>query len=476
MKAMKTIVLPIDALARYRPLIDDWGAFVESLARPLPRCLWANPLRLRAMELESLLNEEGLAAEPVPWYPGAFRLPAPTAIGGHWWYLAGLAHCQEEASLVPVRLLDPQPGERILDLCAAPGGKTAQIATAMRGTGTVVANDVQIHRMRALRANLERLGLLNVSLTLQDGAGYPNAAGNFDRVLVDAPCSCEGTLRRHEALDRYGSEISLRYARLQSALMKRAVALCRPGGRIVYSTCTFAPEENEAVVDETLRHFGSQLKLAPARIAGLHTCPGITEWQGRRFDPQLSRCLRLWPHHNDTGGFFAAVLEKSPDSGALEAVPAIPEPVEAPELQRWLIDYYGLPPQCLQDWTAWRRSSRGIHMVNLAHRLPRRPQPEVMGLELLKTATRPPKVTTAGALLLAPRATRQVVDLAPGQLLTYLRRGNIVLSSRQMVHCAGSGFVMVRFRGFGLGTAWLDTATATLESLFPKRSVGLTTS
>ena len=467
--------LPLEALVRYRPLIDDWDAFVAALNRPLPRCLWANPLRLAAGTLAAVLRSEGLDPEPVPWYPGAFRLPPDTPVGGQWWYFAGLAHCQEEASLLPVRLLDPRPGERILDLCAAPGGKTAQIAVALEGRGTVVANDVLVGRIRPLRANLERLGLLNVSLTVWDGASYPNAAGTFDRILVDAPCSCEGTLRRHGPLEHYGPEVSTRYARLQQALLRRAVALCRPGGRIVYSTCTFAPEENEAVVDAVLRHFGSAVRVVPARIPDLRTAPGITEWRGQRFDPQVELSLHLWPHHNDTGGFFAAVLEKAEDAEAPRAEAAAVAAIEAPELRRWLLNHHGLPPDCLAQWLPWRRSSRGIHLVRRDHRPPVRPQPEVMGLEILKTATRPPKVTTAGALLLAPLATRQVIDLETGQLEAYLRRRTFPLNGEQGKDCR-SGFVMVRYRGFGLGSGWFDAGSGTLQSLFPKRTVGLTLS
>ena len=459
------------ALRRYRPLVDDWDAFCATLARPLPRCLWANPLRLDATTLAALLREEGLRPQSVPWYPGALRLPAGTPVGGQWWYFAGLAHAQEEASLLPVRLLDPRPGERVLDLCAAPGGKSAQIAMVLHGRGTLVANDVISGRMRPLRANLERLGLLNVSLTLRDGAGYPNAAGAFDRVLVDAPCSCEGTLRRHEAMERYGAAVSGRYARLQQALLRRAVALCRPGGRIVYSTCTFAPEENEAVVDAVLRQSSGVVRVVPQTVAGLRTAPGITHWQRRRFDPQVEGCLRLWPHHNDTGGFFAAVLEKAADAEGPCAEPAAPSAVPAPELETWLRRHHDLPPDCLAGWLPCRHSSRGIHVVQCDHRPPARPEPQVMGVEVLKTATRPPKVTTAGALLLAPQARANVVDLAPAQLPAYFGRQTFLVDSHQARRCR-RGFVIVRHRGYGLGSGWYDPATARLQSLFPKRTPG----
>ncbi|MGD8498070.1 MAG: RsmB/NOP family class I SAM-dependent RNA methyltransferase, partial [Chromatiales bacterium] len=242
--------LPLALLQRYRPLIDDWAGFIDTMRRPLPACVWTNPLRARPEQLEPLLAADGLEPTPIGWDPSGFRLRESDRFGTRWWYLAGLCHAQEEVSRVPVALLEPQPGERILDLCAAPGGKTAQIGIALLNRGTVVANDLTIDRMRPLRANLERLGLINISVTAHDGTAYPNAAGRFDRVLVDAPCSGEGTLRKRSTRHTpSGPEISRRFAERQAALLKRAVALCRPGGRIVYSTCTFAPEENERVVD-----------------------------------------------------------------------------------------------------------------------------------------------------------------------------------------------------------------------------------
>ena len=164
----------LPALERYRPLIEDWAAFAESLAAPLPGCVWANRLRIAPARFGELLRAEGLKPESLAWHPGAFRLATEVKPGNHWWYLAGLGHSQEEASQLPVALLDPQPGERVLDLCAAPGGKSAQIVQAMENRGTLVANDASVGRVRALRANLERLGAkaLNIYDLSSSGKGY----------------------------------------------------------------------------------------------------------------------------------------------------------------------------------------------------------------------------------------------------------------------------------------------------------------
>ncbi len=205
----------VDNLRRYAPLIDDWGAFVAACERTLPVVVWGNPLRRNILEglndadgmssprgateadlLAARLSARGYACDLLGWYPGAMKVDGLAKPGRTLEYLLGLYHVQEEVSLIPALLMAPRPGERILDLCAAPGGKTAQMSVATGCRGTIVANDVRFDRIRALRSNCERLGLLNVAMTSQDGTGFPLDAGPFDAILLDVPCSCEGNVRQ----------------------------------------------------------------------------------------------------------------------------------------------------------------------------------------------------------------------------------------------------------------------------------------
>lgn len=558
------------ALGRYRVLFEHdlggWDAFIDALMRPLPACLWTNPLRIGAAELQDLLAAEGVPAERVPWLgadaasraprddaianglnpPGigsqrargdrsgvlssvghglpmhrahglsgianaspavgspdpigcvGLQLPLGVRAGQHWWYCAGLAHAQEAVSQLPVRLLAPRPGERVLDLCAAPGGKTAQIAMALGNQGTLIANDFAAERISALQGNLDRLGVTNVSTTRCDGGNFPVAAGAFDRVLVDAPCSSEGTLRRHPSLAqaqssrqgtapaavssrgpaglhaRIGPERSLRMAGRQRALLRKAVQLCRPGGRILYSTCTFAPEENELIVADILDEQAGDLALLPANVPGLRTGAGVTAWQGRRLDPALARCLRIWPHLNDTGGFFMALLEKS--STAPGPAPAAQASLSADtEDSSWLNGLaadYGFTDSDLAPYRIHRQTRRGLHLIAADHRPAAAPIPQGSGLFAYRTNIRPPKLTTAGALLLGRAATRNRLGLTAAQRDQYLRRELLRPTASQTADCQ-LGQVIVTYEGFPLGVGVLHRS-GDLESLFPRRWSGCT--
>lgn len=466
--------LPLTALERYRELVDDWPAFIESLSTPLPNCVWTNTQRITQSALQDLLAEEGIATTGLDWLAGGLRLDGPERIGNRWWYLAGLCHAQEEASLFPVHLLAPRPGDRVLDLCAAPGGKSAQIAMSIGETGTLIANDMSGERIRGLRANLERLGLMNVSTTCRDGTGYPNAAGWFDRILVDAPCSAEGTLRRRgRSLGTHSPQGPGRYAGRQLALLRRAVALCRPGGRIVYSTCTFAPEENEEVIDALLRETDPWVRIASVENPGLRTAPGVTHWRGRRLHDDLRAAHRVWPHANNTGGFFAVALEKDPKApgeppAAPDAIAAIP----APELESAILDRFGVDASLIDRWSAVRRSGRGLYLVNRAHRPGPGPAPETIGLRMLRSQAEPPKLSTPGAMVLAPHATRNIVELTASQVDRFFKREEMLLAVEQLSSCSSNGYVIAMHRGHGLGIAVIDRSNRRARSLFPKRWMG----
>ena len=326
-------------LDRYREIVPDYPAFRDIQSLPLYNSARINTLKIDRERLLERLREEGVIFRSFDWYPLGLKLDSESP-GKLLENLLGYIHIQEELSMVPPLVLDPQPGERILDMCASPGSKTTQIAQMMDNRGLVIANEPSLGRIAPLRSNCERLGVLNVAVTRYDGRRFPR--GSFDRVLVDAPCSSEGRERRGPGtLARCSRERSLGLKALQVGLLKSALRLTKPGGVVVYSTCTYAPEENELVVQEALggrgegedgehgglcgdgggdgrscRHSGDcrdsgAFRLEKVKIAGLKECPGIVEWEGKRLMEELSATARYYPHINDTGGFYVARIIKS---------------------------------------------------------------------------------------------------------------------------------------------------------------------
>lgn len=298
---------------RYRAIIPDYGEFTRAAARPLPTCVWANPLKTTPERLERHFTQHQIAFEPVGWRPGTYRLLDVDRPGTRLAFVAGLFQIQEEVSLLPVELMDLKPGQRILDACAAPGSKTTLMATEVGPNATVVANDRNFNRMAPLARSVDQLGITNTTVMVHDATNLPAEIGTFDRVLADVPCSCEATSRKNPEVSPADDDDFRRLATIQRAILKRALELCRRGGRVVYSTCSYAPEENEAIVDSILDEFGDQWGLIPARIDGFEASAGLTRWQGRTFDPELRNALRVYPHQHDTGGFFVAVLQHRAD-------------------------------------------------------------------------------------------------------------------------------------------------------------------
>ena len=287
-------MLPVEFLERIkRQLGDEYDAFLESLERPRAVALRFNPLKGERPILPFVGN-------PVPWEPEGFYYDPDSRPGLHVFHEAGVYYLQEASAMSAVALLDPQPGEWVCDLCAAPGGKTTQIAGRMRGEGFLLGNEIEPKRAKILSRNIERMGVANALVTNEHPENLrKHLAGLFDKVLIDAPCSGEGMFRKEEAaVTGWSQEYVELCARRQSAILDSGAELVRPGGRIVYSTCTFAPEEDEMAVSEFLeRHPEFEAEIIE------------TPW----FVPVENGGHRMWPHKLLGEGHFAAVLRKKGD-------------------------------------------------------------------------------------------------------------------------------------------------------------------
>ena len=276
-------------------LKDEFPAFLRALALPPRRALRLNPQRNGAEQAAAPFLPDG--APRVPWEPLGRYLAADAKPGAGIAHAAGAFYLQDASAMAPVAALDPRPGERVLDLCAAPGGKSGQIAARLNGRGFLLSNEIEFSRARILLGNLERLGVTNAFVTSAPAEALARALpAFFDRVLVDAPCSGEGMFRRDpEAASQWNPDAPAGCAARQTAILNDAARMVRPGGKLVYSTCTFNRLENEGTVREFLR-------AHPDFEPDAFDLPGVGASQ--------DGCLRLWPHRIEGEGHFLARLTR----------------------------------------------------------------------------------------------------------------------------------------------------------------------
>ena len=292
---------------RYKDIIPDFEGFLESLRQPPPVYIRVNTLKIDSGDFISLMKERGYDLFPVEGIEEAFRLNHAQTPGSGLEYSLGYYHVQGLTSLFPAKILDPLRDETILDLCAAPGGKTTQLAQLIQNHGLIVANDLRIERLTILRSHIDRLGTTSILVTRYHGQAFPGRIP-FQRILVDPPCSAEGTYRAGGQPPLSGDPHAFsRLTGLQRRLLHRAIDILRPGGTLVYSTCTYAPEENEAVVDEVVAM--GKAEILPIRLPFAHS-HGLTSWGAKVFHPDLIKTARFYPHQVNSWGFFIAHLRK----------------------------------------------------------------------------------------------------------------------------------------------------------------------
>lgn len=301
--------LPGGFAAKMRELLgEEWEEFFKSYDREKAQGLRLNPLKAAGeQEIVKLTEEFGL--RKVPWAREGYYFDKETRPGKHPYHDAGVFYIQEPSAMAAAEILDPVPGERVLDLCAAPGGKTTHIAGRLLGRGLLVSNEIHPARAKILSQNVERLGVANAVVTSGEAGSLARIfPGFFDKILVDAPCSGEGMFRKdQEAREQWSLENVAMCARRQGEILDQAGTMLRPGGRMVYSTCTFSPEENEGTISGFLERNPDFSVERAQGFAGLDR--GRPEWiEGGRED--LEYTFRIWPHRTEGEGHYLAVLVK----------------------------------------------------------------------------------------------------------------------------------------------------------------------
>lgn len=296
--------------------IDLFGAkeaeeFLRACNRPLVKSIRCNDYLVRCDELKALLEGKGFVLKEIGWAPhGFWVLNEPFSLGATPEYLKGYYYIQRAASMLPAYALQPKVGELVMDMTAAPGGKTTQIAQLMKNTGVVVAVEISRSRIKALRSHVNRMGFTNVLIIRADVSRLRGFRERFSRTLLDAPCSGEGIIPVDPSRKRSRTLQDLRVMyRRQVELLKLAIELTARGGYIVYSTCSIAPEENELVIDTVLdSEVGESVDVVEAGVGVGDS--GLEEFRGVSFDERLRKCRRLYPHKHGTEGFFLCKLRK----------------------------------------------------------------------------------------------------------------------------------------------------------------------
>ena len=290
-----------------------WGKIQE---QPL-KSIRVNTLKISPEELKKKLENKGWKIKQLfKENPEIMIIESdlePGELGRSLEYLLGYYYVQEISSMMPVLVLNPKPNETILDLCASPGSKTTQIAAKMKNTGTLIANDFKLGRIKILSSNLERCGVMNTIITKSLGEWLCKKMKNenfqIDKILVDTSCSGEGTIKSTpKTLQMWNIKGIFSFSKIQKNLLEKAVEFLKPNGEIVYSTCTHAPEENEEVIDFILKKFDN-IKIEKIFLP-LKTREGITKWQEKKYFKNVKYSCRIYPQDNNTEGFFIAKLRK----------------------------------------------------------------------------------------------------------------------------------------------------------------------
>ncbi|MFW6026269.1 MAG: NOL1/NOP2/sun family putative RNA methylase [Candidatus Woesearchaeota archaeon] len=296
---------------RFKNLLGDrYDKFIDYSLRFLKRSIRVNTLKISVNDLKKRITKKGYSLKSIPWCDEGFWIEHKEEdrydFGNMIEHKLGYIYIQEAASMIPPIVLNPKPGDVVIDMAAAPGSKSTQIATYMENKGVLVSNDPNFKRLKALGLNLQRCGVLNSVITSQD-ARY--IKGRFDKILLDAPCTGSGTIRKSlSTLKKWNEGGINRLSKLQKSLILTAYDNLNEGGTLVYSTCSLEPEENEEVINFLLMK-RENVKVCNIDL-NIKKSEPILNFNGKNYDSSISKTMRLYPQDNDTEGFFIAKIKK----------------------------------------------------------------------------------------------------------------------------------------------------------------------
>lgn len=478
-------MLPKQFLDRMREMLgDEYEVFLDSFSQEKYQALRLNALKQGQSgesAVEQLAPENGKESvfhlSKVPWADNGYYYEKEDTPGKHPYHEAGVYYIQEPSAMAPVTLLEAEPGEQILDLCAAPGGKSTQIAAAMRGEGLLIANEIHPARAKILSENVERMGIRNACVTNETPAHLAELFPEyFDKILVDAPCSGEGMFRKNEvACEEWSLENVVLCGQRQDEILDCAARMLKPGGRLVYSTCTFAPTENEgsiyrflmrhpefAVVEIDKETLGIKGDGVPAYLKYSDITVESSESHGLPDENVLTNTLRLWPHKLKGEGHYAAVLVKQgelPENYRRISIQGLQKGVEEKELGEW--------PQFAKEFLRTKLQGTFMKFGDNIYLMPEN-MPNVKGLKVLRPGLHIGTLkknrfepSHALALSLAPEDVVNVyhLDSKENTIHAYLNGQTFPVEGDK-------GWYLICVDGFSIG--WGKLAGGIMKNHYPK--------
>lgn len=463
------IELPVAFQERMKEMLgEEYELFLASYEKERTQGLRLNLLKT---DPESFLSICSFHLKPIPWAEEGFYYEAEDRPGRHPWHEAGVYYIQEPSAMSVVTFLDPKPGDKVLDLCAAPGGKTTQIASRLRGEGFLVSNEIHPARAKILSQNVERMGVKNAVVTNEDSARLAEKFPEFfDKIVVDAPCSGEGMFRKEEiAVQEWTPENVLHCAERQQEILANAARMLKPGGRLVYSTCTFAPEENEKSMIRFLDAHPDFAVEKAAEYEGLSR--GVPQWGvcDTVKEPdllKLSETVRIWPHRTDGEGHYIAVLKKQgePEERKRKYPPYYAE-------KKALSDYVAFCQETLCHPENWIKRKEFVLFGEQLYLVP----PEMIsfdGLRVLRPGLhlgtlKKNRFEPSHALALALKPEQvllsKTMQAASEETAAYVRGETL---DAENLTKAKKGWVLITVDGYSLG--WAKLAGGILKNHYPK--------
>jgi NOL1/NOP2/sun family putative RNA methylase len=447
--------LPNDFVEKMKTLLQEEAEpFFATYHEEKANGLRFNPLKVKRDSFSTIFPNQ---LKPVPFCPTGFYYSLELQPGKHPYHMAGLYYIQEPSAMFVAEVLNPEPGEKVLDLCAAPGGKSTQIAGMMNNTGFLLANEIHPKRVKALSENIERLGITNTLVTNETPERLAERfQGYFDKILVDAPCSGEGMFRKDpEAMQYWSCDHVQKCAHGQQHILQAAYKMLKEGGILVYSTCTFSPEENEQIVEQFLQNYPDMTLIPIEKNHGIQ--PGKPAWTKTKLQ-QITQTARLWPHHVKGEGHFVAKMKKNSSSHEWKGKMATSNVTKQQlreyqtfekEFLYWKCDkaiyafqqqLFALPDEC-PNFAGLKVVRAGLHLG-----------------EVKKNRFEP---NHALALALTPKDVKSCINLeaSDSECLKYLR-GETLLTGEDR------GWSLVAVDGYSLG--WGKEAKGTLKNFYPK--------